>query len=47
MQYSAHNSQEQRLTITPSEAVDVDITRTSKVEDDAALARLSRSVDLL
>lgn len=47
MQCSQHYSQEQRLTITPREAVDVDIARTSKIEDYAALARLSRSVDLL
>jgi hypothetical protein len=47
MQYPQPYSQQQRLTITPSKVVDVDIARASEIEDDAALAWLGRSADLL
>ena len=47
MRYPQPYSQQQRLTITSSKVVDVDIARTSEIEDDAALARLGCSADLL
>lgn len=47
MRYARPYLQKQRLAITPSEVVDIDIAWSSKVEDDAAFTRLSRSVDLM
>ena len=47
VRYPRPYSQKQCLAITPSEAVDIDVTRTSKIENDAALARLRRGIDLL
>ena len=46
VRYAQFYSQKQRLAITPSEVVDIDVARTSKVEDDATLTWLSRSIDL-
>ena len=34
------------MTIAPRETVNVNIARSSKIEDNATLARLGRSVDL-
>ena len=47
MRYARPYLQKQRLAITPSEVIDIDIAWSSEVKDDATLARLSCSVDLL
>ena len=46
MRYARPYLQKQRLAITPSEVIDIDIAWSSEVKDDATLARLSCSVDL-
>ena len=46
MRYARPYLQKQRLAITPSEVIDIDIAWSSEVKDDATLARLGCSVDL-